>query len=196
MFLVEGGSGLLIQHRATLFLGMARVQAISPVDLALNPRGWLVVLRLRGSVRGRTVIEIVGAILCPAEGAVGKPGGALFVEALRGFRAMRNCSGYSRRLTSGGISVTSGPEAFRCPGRGCRRVGSLGSGLCRRFCAAFWAGGIERPHRSLPEVMMEQVFNLTGDLGIGSDPVALQRKCGLFWPMSDITLKACGVGGE
>lgn len=51
-------------------------------------------------------------------------------------------------------------------------------------------------HRSLPEVMMEQVFNLTGDLGIGSDPVALQRKCGLFWPMSDITLKACELEAD
>ena len=140
----EGGSGFLIQHRATLFLGMARVQAISPVDLALNPRGWLVVLRLRGSVRGRTVIEIVGAILCPAGGTAGKPGGALFVESLRGFRTMRNCFVYSRRLTSGSAGVTSGPGAFRCPGRGCRQVRSLGSGLCRRFCAAFWAGGIER----------------------------------------------------
>jgi len=28
--------------------------------------------------------------------------------------------------------------------------------------------------------MMEQVFNLTGDLGTGSNPVALQRTCGLF----------------
>ncbi|MDK8758898.1 hypothetical protein QP923_04720 [Corynebacterium sp. MSK151] len=44
-------------------------------------------------------------------------------------------------------------------------------------------------------MIVEQVFNLTGDLGIGSNPVALQRKCGLFWPMSDITLKACRAGG-
>ena len=118
MLFGEGGSGFLIQHRATLFLGMARVQAISPVDLALNPRGWLVVLRRRGGARGRAVIEIVGAILCPAGGTAGKPGGALFVEFLRGFRTMRNCFVYSCRLTSGGAGVTSGPGAFRCPGRG------------------------------------------------------------------------------
>ena len=88
MFLVEGGSGFLIQHRATLFLRMARVKAISPIDLALNPRGRLVGLRFRGRVCGRAIIEIVGAILCPSGRAVGKPGGALLVEALRGFRAM------------------------------------------------------------------------------------------------------------
>lgn len=145
MFLVEGGSGFLIQHRATLFLGMAGVQAIGPVDLALNPRRWLVVLSFRGSVRGRTVIEIVGAILRPTGGAVGKPGSALFVESLRGFRAMRNRFVYSCRLASGCAGVTSGPGAFRCPGRGCRWVRGLGGGLCRRFCAAFWAGGAERP---------------------------------------------------
>ena len=119
MVLVEGGSGFLIQHCTAFFLGMARVQAIGPVDLALDPRGWLVVLRLRGSVCGRTVIEIVGAILRPTGGAVGKPGGALLVESLRGFRTMRNRFVYSCRLTSGGAGVTSGPGAFRCPGRGC-----------------------------------------------------------------------------
>ena len=119
MVLVEGGSGFLIQHRATLFLGMARVQAIGPVDLALNPRGWLVVLRFRGSVRGRAVIEIVGAILCPAGGAVGKPGGALLVESLRGFRAMRNRFAYSCRFAVGCAGVTGGSRAFCRPGQGC-----------------------------------------------------------------------------
>ena len=125
MVLVEGGSGFLIQHRATLFLGMARVPAICPVDLALNPRGWLVVLRLRGSVCGRTVIEIVSAILRPTGGAVGKPGGALLVESLRGFRAMRNRFVYSCRLAVGCAGVTGGARAFRRPGRGCRRVRGL-----------------------------------------------------------------------
>lgn len=109
---------------------------------------------------------------------------------------MRNCFVYSCRLTSGSAGVTSGPGAFRCPGRG----GVDGLEVLVVDCVVdsvllSGAGAIEHPHRSLPEVMMEQVFNLTGDLGIGSDSVALQRKCGLFWPMSDITLKAFRAGG-
>ena len=119
MILGEGGCGSLIQHRATLFLGMTRVQAICPVDLALDPRGWLVVLRLRGSVCGRAVIEFVSAILRPTGGAVGKPGGALLVESLRGFRAMRNRFVYSCRLAVGCAGVTGGSRAFCRPGRGC-----------------------------------------------------------------------------
>ena len=119
---------------------MARVKAISPIDLALNPRGRLVGLRFRGRVCGRAIIEIVGVILCPSGRAVGKPGGALLIEALRRFGAMRNRLVYSRWLAIGRVGVASGFGSFRRSGCGSRRGRVLGGGLRRRLCAACWAG--------------------------------------------------------